>query len=1384
MVSKRRIDRLNALNLHFLWVLVVIYLFLFAPVRALAQQQHYEFLHLSLNDGLSNSQVLNLMQDRKGYLWIGTLSGLNRYDGYNFKTFRHQENDSTSIRDNYIEGIYEDHLGRIWVDIPLGFNIYDPIKDQFLYDQEQALMDLGVVEKQIRSVYTDRFGNFLYLGTKSGVTIFSPSSGTYSKISHAPGDSLSIRSNSIQDIKQDVEGNYWLIYDDGAIEQYDAEKGKVVFKTTFFESNQSNLLSYRMFIDSEGDVWVYSSDAWGVLRIMHSSGERKFYNASSSHFKLSNSMVRGITEDNDGQIWIATDHGGINILNKKAGQVNYILHNEEDERSLGHNSIYSIVKDKTGIIWIGTFKKGISYYHPDLIKFRHFKHEISNPNSLGFDDINCFEEDEKGNLWIGTNGGGLIYFDRKENIFKSYRHDPRNPNSLGNDVIVNMFRDSEGTLWIGTFYGGLDRFDGKRFTHFKHNPDDPASINDDRVYEIFEDADGNLWIGTLSGSLQRFNKKSQTFEDFSSLLPSDYISSITEDEDDKLWIASAYGLIVFNRKSHQIKHYLHDFDFPNTLSNDNLTFIYRDSRDLMWIGSRDGLNLYNEKEDNFRVFKGEEGLCDNTIQAITEDALGNLWVTTTNGVSNLIIHAITTDTVNIEVRNYDKADGLQGPEFNLNGIFTTSKGEVVFGGHEGMNIVNPAEIEKFQIEPQLVLTGLQIFNSNVRVGEHLDGRIVLSKAIEYTSELELKYEEKIFSIEFAGLTLIHPDEYKFQYKLEGFNSDWVEAESNQRKAIYTNLDPGEYTFKVRIVGSDGSQAGSERSLNISISPPFWRTGIAFFIYLLVIFGVLLIGRQIILERERLKFEIKRERFEANRMHELDMMKIRFFTNISHEFRTPLMLILNPIEKMIMAVHEPEQNRQLQLISRNAKRLMKLVNQLLDFRKMEVEELRLNPSGGDVIKFIKDIAETFTDLSESSNIDFRVHTTVDELEMLFDHDKLEKIIYNLLSNAFKFTPSGHSVELKVEIEYNNEQQARNIHIYVIDTGIGIPSEMHDKIFDRFFQSDQPNASMVVGSGIGLALTKEFVNLHDGIISVDSEADKGSTFKVTIPVKFPHQFELDQAIKNYVSNKANKENGKELVTNGQRKPLVLLVEDNDDFRFYLKDNLRHQYEILEASNGKEAWEIAEGSMPDLVVSDIVMPEVDGIELCKKIKADHKTSHIPVILLSAQVGETNKLKGFEVGADDYITKPFNFEILIYRIKNLITLRESLKKNYNKQIEIGPREIAITSLDEALIQKALTIVENNISNPDFSVEELSRELGMSRVHLYKKLSSLTGKSPIEFIRIIRLKRAAMLLEKSQLTVSEVAYKVGFNNPKYFSKYFKAEYKMLPSAYSGKSKV
>ncbi|THU40225.1 response regulator [Niastella caeni] len=1346
------------------------------------QQKTYHFAHLDFNQGLSNNQISCIYKDTRGFMWFGTMSGLNRYDGYAFKTFRHSIKDTQSIYDDFISKIVTGPEEKLWVLTKMGYNIFDPSTEKFDRKVDKQLMQWGLPGAGLSDIIQQGKG-FWFMYQDSGLFYFEKNKPVVSLLS---GQSL--LPDTIAAVRKDSKNNIWIVYSNGIIEKVDGGTKKITFRTNILQQKQgSNKVIYRLFIDSEDDLYIYASGIFnGIYRINPRNNTLQQIAKDEGVRLLSSNIIFYIEEDNQGLLWISTDHGGLNILNKKKMTVQVLLNKPGDEKTITQNTVTALYPDNLGIMWVGTFKQGVNYYHESLVNFPLFRHREGDATSLPYNDVNRFVEDAKGNIWIGTNGGGLIYFDRANNSFKQFRHNPANDNSLSNDVIVSLLIDHNNILWIGTYYGGLDSYDGKTFTHYRHRADDPTSLADNRVWEIYEDKNYNLWIGTFAFGLDRYDRASNRFFHYKPMAPNSvhvsYISSFTNDIHGNLWVGTVYGVDVENKNTDSFTQLL---PINSNLSNENVISLYTDSRGVTWVGTRDGLNIYNSINKRFQNFRKEDGLPDNTILNIVEDKSQNIWISTLNGISRISYKGSMKDGFKINCTNYDRLDGLQGKEFNENAALVTRKGEIIFGGANGFNLFNPATLKSNTNIPSVVLTGLQVFNQDIEAGKKIGPRVLLKKAISETNAITLRYDENIFSLEFAALSYINTQKNKYAYRLKGFNDNWLYTDGNARKVTYTNLDPGKYTFYVKASNDDGIWNEQGIALDIIILPPFWKTPAAYALYLLVALTILFFARQIVIQRARMRFALEQERKEAQRMHDLDMMKIRFFTNVSHEFRTPLSLILTPLERMIRQSNEPAQISQYQLIHRNARRLLNLVNQLLDFRKMEVQELKLHPTEGDIIKFIKETACSFIDIAEKKRIRFSYTSTLESLHTRFDHDKMERILFNLLSNAFKFTSENGTVT--VEMQATRQAEETLLEIMVKDTGIGMPADRQEKIFERFFQHHMPGNILNPGSGIGLAITKEFVNLFNGTISVESTEFKGSCFTVLLPVKeiSPSVVIEEPAVEELLpgEQQVTAQEDSDVVVTSPKKHTLLLVEDNEDFLFYLKDNLREYYNIVEAADGLTGWQKTLATHPDIVVSDINMPEMNGIDLCKKIKTDPRTRQIPVVLLTAVTSEEQQLRGIDTGAADYIMKPFNFEILLSRIKNILQQQQSLKQTFTKQVAVKASEIKIESADEKFVQDALAIVEKNISNADFTVDDLSRALLVSRAAVYKRIFVLTGKTPTEFIRLVRLQRASQLLEKTKMTVAEVAYETGFNNPKYFSKYFRAHFGVLPSVYQTEAK-
>lgn len=1371
---------------------ILLLCFVLCIQSATANELDVRFRILNTDDGLSSNQVNSIYKDHKGFLWIGTRSGLNRYDGYNLKVYKNNPSDSTSLIDNFVRKVIGDKNDNLWILSPNSkLCIYDPIKDKFYHSLKQFDKNIKIPQNNISDINIDNAGRVLITNDFFGVYIYDINTGETTWLKSENGNPNSILSNDVSSIKQNSEGDFWIINRQGILEKINSKTLNVEKRTPVFSDViENDGENFRLFIDSSNDVWVYSESAsLGAACYIPSKNRIVRYAENGGDYAIVNNVVKDIVQDSIGSIWIGMDHGGINVIDKKTGDISRVENIKGEMNSLPDNSITSFFTDNTGIIWVGMYKGGLAYYHRDFFKFKLFHNNPYDSKSISCNDINSFAEDRKGNIWIGSNGGGLIYYNRLLNRFDTYKNDPHNTNSISKDVVISLLNDSKNRLWIGTYFGGLDLYNNSRFKHFKHNPNVANSLSNNRVWQVFEDSRNNIWVGTLGGGVDLLDANSEGFIHFKdghlNSVGSNFIFSIEEDKYGNIWFGTINGIDVLDWESQRFFRYEAQLKLEHSLSDNKVLVIKKDSRGLIWIGTTNGLNLYDENSKTFRVFRQKDGLPDNSILGIEEDDLGNIWVMTPMGLSE--IHIDYADDIwnsTCSFHYYNQKDGLEKQKFNERASFKTSSGELLFGGINGFSLINPTKIKSFSVNKDVTLLQFKLFNNPVQINEVVGNRIVLTKSFSATDEITLKHNENIFAISFAALDFFHPEKLVYEYKLEGFNDKWFRVGSNRREATYTNLNSGIYFFRVRVSENGEDWYPHEVYLKINILPPFWASNWAYFSYTIFVVLLLIGWRYLVLKKERIKIKKQNELDEVNRIKELNDLKIKFFTNVSHEFRTPLTLIISPIQKLINSASDPTQIKQLSIIERNGKRLLNLVNQLLDFRKLEVNQLKLFVSSGDIVQFIQEKAEAFVSYSENKGVKLNVTSEVDSYHALFDHDKLEKVIFNLLSNAFKFTLKGGQINVVLKIvDGINEQQRKMLQIEVSDSGIGIEPSKLNSIFDRFFQGEHAKEISNQGSGIGLSLTKEFVHLHGGSITVKSCLGEGSCFSVYIPLDIKgEQIDLEQS-----ENTAEKgleyiediEKVDENVGEPTEKPLLLLVEDNDDLRYYLKENLSNNYRIIEATNGQKACDLLNEELPAVIISDVMMPIMDGIEFCRKIKEDARYSHIPFVLLTAITSLDNELKGLEVGADDYITKPFNYEVLELKIRNIIAHRKSLHSKFGSSLEISPSEICITSMDEKLFKKALDVVNANLIDSEFSIDKMCELMGISRAHLYNKLVGITGKTPAEFIKIMRLKRAAQLLEQSQLTVAEISYEVGYNGPRYFTKHFKDQYGQTPSQYS-----
>ena len=1346
------------MKMHY-WLLLLL---LAMGLPALAQD--YMFKHLEAKDGLSNNQVTAIHRDAKGFMWFGTASGLNRYDGYEVKVYRNQSGNPNSLPDNYVEGIQEDRDGQLWIRTGSGYSIYCPATDSFDNDLEGRLWKAGI-SGTLSRIFID--SEMTYWAYVAGQGLYRYRDGEREPVI-APVPAGRSGEADIANMAE-CEDGIVLAYRNGVLTCVDKQNLNVRWTTDGIARDVGENLqeAYDLFADREGRIWIYSVAGTWVYR--PATNQWLMRAPRQGHFDV----VRAVAQDKYGRIWIGHDQNGISIV--EDGTTRQVLKNDPDNsRSLPNNTVTALYEDEAGTMWVGLYKKGVSYYNESIFKFG--MHDVG--------DVNCIEEGSDGALWLGTNGAGLMRWDMRTGRRQTFTAG-QGSRSVSADVIVSLLRDSKHRLWIGTYWGGLDCYDGTRFTHYRHEAGKPHALASDNVWSLVEDRDGNLWIGTLGGGLQCLNPETGVFTTYTtgnSGLLSDHVMSMCLTADNRLLIGTSYGMSVMDMTTHEITDFTIGVTGEKCFASLNIIQVCEDSRGYLWVATREGLKVYDPRLDRAYDVPLNPDYSKPFVLGIVEDAGQGIWVTVGGELVNVVLTANAGDGgLAFHCRSYTDKDGLQSSDFNQRSMKRLASGEILVGGMYGVNSFRPDDIKYNLALPKVMFCGLRLFNEEVGVGKEYGGRIVLGKALNETEELVLDYKQNVFTVSFASDNYVLPEKTSYAYKLEGFDEDWLTSLPDIRQLTYTNLAPGTYVLRIKAVNSDGYAGTEEARLKIVIKPPFWLTPWAYACYAVLIAGTLFCGLVVVKRRERNKWRIRHMEEEARRTEELNQMKFRFFTNVSHELRTPLTLIISPLESMIKETKDGKAADRLKLMHRNALRLLYLVNQLLDFRKNEMAGLHLNLSEGDIVPYVHNICNSFLMLSDKKDVRLNFFSAVDSLEMSFDEDKVGKVVMNLLSNAFKFTPGGGRVDVSLEVL---QGASDTLEIKIADTGIGIKDEDKPHVFERFYQAGQEGGGNTAGgSGIGLSLVREYVTLHGGTVQVFDNAGGGSVFVVDIPVRhsaagaaatLPAEAAADEApaVADDVPPQPAEADSKGAV----KKPVVLVVDDSGDFRAFMSDSLSLYFTVKVATNGEEALKMIAEVKPDLIVSDLMMPVMDGNELCRRVKADKKTADIPFVLLTAKQSVENKVEGLTIGADDYVTKPFNMEVLVLRMRKLIDM--SSRHKPHGYIDPEPSEIVITSLDEKLIGEAIKYVEKNIARSDLSVEELSHELGMSRAHLYKKLLQITGKTPIEFIRVIRLKRAAQLLRESQQNVSEIAYQLGFNNPKYFSKYFKDEFGVLPSVY------
>jgi signal transduction histidine kinase/ligand-binding sensor domain-containing protein/DNA-binding response OmpR family regulator len=1340
----------------FLGSLVITYL------NAGAQTGHINFTSLSTRDGLLSNSVNAILKDRYGLMWFATDDGLNKFDGTNFTVYRYRPGDSTSLRTNEVLALHEDKSGNLWIGTSGGgLSLYDRQKDHFLHYPVKTGTATLTGSDVIRGICSDYRGK-IWIAQFEGLYMLDP-------VTQSISQYLLPEKTTLLSIYADSKQRIWIATDNGLF-LYN------VRTNTFrlYENNKKDPSSLPV-----NNIRALAEDKWGNIWVGTSTGVSRLKSDESGfiHYRyLSGTEINCIAGDDQGLLWVGSSNG-LYVYNIQAGTYSVFTDENRNHQSLTSKWVRCLYIDKQGIYWFGTNQGGICKYDKNLNLFNLTLSNSFQGNRANIAVITALAENRNGQVLIGTDGNGLYEYDRKKEQVYPVNLPVKNMpvNSLS---VMTLLRTKTNKLYIGTYSQGLIIAD-QQTGAYKRLVKGPGlnDLTSNDIFCLFEDSKGNIWIGSNGDGIVVMNNDRVIARysplprgnDVTRLPINGYIRAIEEDANGNIWIGThGGGIAVYEPATGKWTIYTQE---NSRLPGNKIQCLHRDSKGKMWIGTFSGLAAFEPDKHLFTSFSEKDGLQNTMIYQIVEDATGKLWLSTNTGISRF-------DTGKKNFWNFTHMNGLQNSNFVRGAGLRLTDGELLFGGLEGFNHFYPNRLTVNRNVPQVILTDLKISNKSVPAGNDAP----IKEHISVAGEIRLNYKQN-FALSFVGLNYTIPKQNHYAYKLDGFDKDWNYV-GTANMASYTNLDPGEYTFRVKAGNNDGAWSTNDTTIKIYVKPPFWRTTYAYIFYALAIGGLLLYSRYRGLSKLRKKFALEQERQEVKRLQELDRMKLKFLTNLSHDFRTPISLIMGPVDQLIEGEITPGKLDKLNMIRRNARRLLNLVNQLLDFRKMEEHELKLQLAKGEFISFLKEVTESFRDMSERKNIRFTFKTCIDRLDVFFDRDKTERILFNLLSNAFKFTLAGGHITVDLQkAESSDDQEQTWVWINVTDTGIGIPEDKKDLIFDRFFQNDTSTSILNQGTGIGLSITREFIKLHGGKIQVESEPGKGCAFTIQIPLKRAHETAVaEQPLVQKEPDAMNiepaalpVEQQESSVTDALR---ILLVEDNDDFRFYLKDNLRSRYKVIESVNGKDGWQKALSQHPQLIVSDISMPEMDGIELIKKIKSDKRTSHIPVILLTAMTGHEQQIIGLETGANDYITKPFNFEVLHAKIKNLLQLQSTMQSTYSKQLKLIAPEVVIDSPDEKLLTEIVSYLEKNLTNPQLSVENLSKQIGMSRSTLYTKLLELTGETPVEYIRSYRLGKAVALMGKGNLTISEIAYQVGFTTPNYFAKSFKVKFNMLPSEF------